>query len=153
MAAVRLARDLAPGMKQRGGGVILHNASICAEQPLWYEPIYNVTKAALMMFSKSLSTELIKDNIRVNCINPERTGTPMRTKAFGHEPEDSLLDSRTVARAALRVLLSENTGHVIDVRRQDPLATHELSAEAADEGNRTDPSDVAPAEAHAARTS
>ena len=54
MAAVRLARGLAPLMKTRGGGVILHNASICAVQPLWYEPIYNVTKAALMMFSKSL---------------------------------------------------------------------------------------------------
>src|SRR6478752_7614750 len=30
MAAVRLARGLAPLMKERGGGVILHNASICA---------------------------------------------------------------------------------------------------------------------------
>jgi len=70
MAAVRLARGLVPFMKKRGGGVILHNASICASQPLWYEPIYNVTKAALVMFSKSLSTEVIKDKIRVNTINP-----------------------------------------------------------------------------------
>ena len=70
MAAVRLARSLAPGMKARGGGVILHNASICATQPLGYEPIYNVTKAALVMFSKCLATELIGDNIRVNAINP-----------------------------------------------------------------------------------
>ena len=70
MAAVRLARGLVPSMKKRGGGVILHNASICAVQPLWYEPIYNVTKVALMMFSKSLSSELVKDNIRVNCVNP-----------------------------------------------------------------------------------
>lgn len=76
MAAVRLARGLVPGMRRRGGGVILHNASVCAVQPLWYEPIYNVTKAALMMFSKSLSTELIKDNIRVNCINPGLILTP-----------------------------------------------------------------------------
>ena len=63
-------------MKERGGGVILHNASICAVQPLWYEPIYNVTKAALMMFSKSLSTELIGDNIRVDCVNPGLILTP-----------------------------------------------------------------------------
>jgi NAD(P)-dependent dehydrogenase (short-subunit alcohol dehydrogenase family) len=76
MAAVRLARGLAPLMKKRGGGVILHNASICAVQPLWYEPIYNVTKAALMMFSKSLSTELIGDNIRVDCVNPGLILTP-----------------------------------------------------------------------------
>jgi 3-oxoacyl-[acyl-carrier protein] reductase len=70
MAAVRLARGLVPSMRRRGGGVILHNASICALQPLWYEPIYNVTKAALMMFSKTLSTEVVGDNIRVNCVNP-----------------------------------------------------------------------------------
>jgi 3-oxoacyl-[acyl-carrier protein] reductase len=76
MAAVRLARGFVPAMRQRGGGVILHNASICAAQPLWYEPIYNVTKAALMMFSKTLSNELIKDNIRVNCINPGLILTP-----------------------------------------------------------------------------
>ena len=76
MAAVRLARGLAPLMKKRGGGVILHTASICAAQPLWYEPIYNVTKAALMMFSKTLSAELIGDNIRVNCVNPGLILTP-----------------------------------------------------------------------------
>jgi 3-oxoacyl-[acyl-carrier protein] reductase len=76
MAAVRLARGIAPTMKARGGGVILHNASICAVQPLWYEPIYNTTKAALMMFSKCLATELVGDNIRVNCVNPGLVLTP-----------------------------------------------------------------------------
>ncbi len=76
MAAVRLARGVIPMMKERGGGVILNNASICAKQPLGYEPIYNVTKAALMMFSKCLSNEVIGDNIRVNCINPGLVLTP-----------------------------------------------------------------------------
>ena len=69
MAAVRLARGLVPAMRRRGGGVILNNASICAAQPLWYEPIYNVTKAALVMASKTMSTEFIKDGIRVNAVN------------------------------------------------------------------------------------
>jgi 3-oxoacyl-[acyl-carrier protein] reductase len=76
MAAVRLARGLVPFMRKRGGGVILHNASICASQPLWYEPIYNTTKAALVMFSKTLATEVIKDNIRVNTVNPGLILTP-----------------------------------------------------------------------------
>jgi NAD(P)-dependent dehydrogenase (short-subunit alcohol dehydrogenase family) len=57
-------------MRERGGGSIIHNASICAVQPLWYEPIYNVTKAALLMFSKNLANEVIGDNIRVNTVNP-----------------------------------------------------------------------------------
>jgi NAD(P)-dependent dehydrogenase (short-subunit alcohol dehydrogenase family) len=76
MAAVRLSRGLAPMMQRRGGGVILNNASICATQPLGYEPIYNVTKAALVMFSKTLANELIPYNIRVNAINPGLVMTP-----------------------------------------------------------------------------
>jgi NAD(P)-dependent dehydrogenase (short-subunit alcohol dehydrogenase family) len=76
MAAVRLARGLVPLMQKRNGGVILHNASICGKQPLGYEPIYNVTKAALIMFSKCLADELIQYNIRVNCINPGLILTP-----------------------------------------------------------------------------
>ncbi len=70
MAAVRLARALVPMMKARGGGVILNNASICASQPLGYEPIYNVTKAALVMLSKCMANEFIGLNIRVNAVNP-----------------------------------------------------------------------------------
>lgn len=76
MAAVRFSRALMPYMEKRGGGVILNNSSICAKQPLGYEPIYNTTKAALSMFSKCLSNECIPMNIRVNTINPGLILTP-----------------------------------------------------------------------------
>ena len=76
MAAVRLARDLFPLMQKRGGGVILNNGSICASQPLGYEPIYNTTKAALAMFTKCLANEFIQYNIRVNLVNPGLVMTP-----------------------------------------------------------------------------
>lgn len=76
MAAVRLSRAFMPSMSERGGGVILNNASICANQPLGYEPIYNTTKAALSMFSKCLANECIPMNIRVNTINPGLIMTP-----------------------------------------------------------------------------
>lgn len=81
MAAVRLSRLLVPGMRRRGGGVILNNASICAKQPLGHEPIYNVTKAALEMLSKCLANELVGDNIRVNCVNPGLILTPAWERA------------------------------------------------------------------------
>jgi 3-oxoacyl-[acyl-carrier protein] reductase len=76
MAAVRLARGLVPMMAARGGGAILNNASICATQPLWYEPVYNVTKAALLMLSKNMATEFIPMGIRVNTVNPGLILTP-----------------------------------------------------------------------------
>jgi NAD(P)-dependent dehydrogenase (short-subunit alcohol dehydrogenase family) len=71
MSALRLARALVPLMKKRPGeGVIINVTSICAIQPLYYEPIYNVTKAALNMLSKCMSEEFAKDNIRVLAIAP-----------------------------------------------------------------------------------
>jgi NAD(P)-dependent dehydrogenase (short-subunit alcohol dehydrogenase family) len=76
MAAVRLSRALIPLMRHNGGGVILNNSSICAKQPLYYEPIYNTTKAALSMFSKCLAHEAIQYNIRVNTVNPGLIMTP-----------------------------------------------------------------------------
>lgn len=83
MAAVRTARACVPLMRKRGGGVILNTASICAKQPLFYEPIYNTTKAALVMFTKCLANELIPENIRVNVINPGLILTPDWKKTAG----------------------------------------------------------------------
>ena len=83
MAAVRLSRALIPLMQKMGGGVILNNSSICAKQPLYYEPIYNTTKAALSMFSKCLAHEAIQYNIRVNTVNPGLIMTPDWRKTAG----------------------------------------------------------------------
>lgn len=83
MAAIRTARAFVPYMRKRGGGVILNTASICATQPLYYEPIYNTTKAALVMMGKCLANELIQDNIRVNTINPGLILTPDWWKTAG----------------------------------------------------------------------
>jgi NAD(P)-dependent dehydrogenase (short-subunit alcohol dehydrogenase family) len=83
MAAVRMSRGLVPLMQKRGGGVILNTASICAKQPLGYEPIYNTTKAALVMLSKCLANELIPLNIRVNAVNPGLILTPDWRKTAG----------------------------------------------------------------------
>lgn len=97
MAAVRMSRKLIPFMIERGGGVIINTSSICARQPLDYEPIYNVTKAALVMFSKCLANEVIEYNIRVNCINPGLIRTPdwdktaqIVSKEKGMTPEEYL---------------------------------------------------------------
>ena len=51
-------------------------------------------------------------------MSPERTATPMRFAAFGKEPEGSLLQPEVVAESTLKVLLSNLTGQVIDVRRK-----------------------------------
>jgi len=83
MAAVRLVQKVVPLMEKAGGGSIINTASICAKQPLGYEPIYNVTKAALSMLGKCMANEFIEKNIRVNTINPGLILTPDWRKTAG----------------------------------------------------------------------
>ncbi|MCZ4498633.1 MAG: 2-C-methyl-D-erythritol 4-phosphate cytidylyltransferase [Marmoricola sp.] len=85
--------------------------------------LYSSAKAALVNLTQALADEWSGTGVRVNCINPERTGTPMRTKAFGEEPADSLLESVEVARRSVDMLLSDQTGLIVDIRRVDPLST------------------------------
>ena len=84
MSALRLSRALVPMMKERPGeGVIINTTSICAIQPLYYEPIYNVTKAALNMLTKCMAAEFAGDNIRVLAIAPGLVLTPDWYKTAG----------------------------------------------------------------------
>jgi NAD(P)-dependent dehydrogenase (short-subunit alcohol dehydrogenase family) len=81
--------------------------------------LYSSAKAAIVNLTQALADEWASSGVRVNCVNPERTGTPMRTKAFGEEPPGTLLSSEQVARQSLDVLLSHLTGHIIDIRREE----------------------------------
>ncbi|MFT4294798.1 MAG: bifunctional cytidylyltransferase/SDR family oxidoreductase [Micropruina sp.] len=93
--------------------------------------VYSSCKAAVVNLTQALADEWSDIGVRVNCINPERTATPMRSKAFGAEPEGSLLSSKAVALTSMDVLLSNLTGHVVDVRRMDSeggLSRTELEA-------------------------
>lgn len=61
---------------------------------------YSSTKAGVVNLTQALAEELASENIRINVINPERTATPMRLKAFGNEPPESLLQPEKVAEAS-----------------------------------------------------
>ncbi len=77
--------------------------------------LYSSTKAAVVNLTQALADEWSVDGIKVNVINSERTRTPMRVRAFGAEPEGTLLPSEAVAATSLDVLASDLTGHVVDV--------------------------------------
>jgi 2-C-methyl-D-erythritol 4-phosphate cytidylyltransferase len=77
--------------------------------------LYSSAKAAVVNLTQALAEEWHTQFIRVNCINPERTNTPMRRRAFGIEPADTLLSARDVALFSLGILLHESTGHIFDI--------------------------------------
>lgn len=78
---------------------------------------YSASKAAVVNLAQGLADEWCDAGIRVNAVSPERTATPMRQRAFPDEPMDGMLSADEVAIAALRLLTSDLTGQVIDVRR------------------------------------
>lgn len=121
IAPVVIAQEFYDVLRASRGGLLLFTSSSYTRGRGGYS-LYSSAKAATVNLVQALADEWADDGIRVNCINPERTATPMRTKAFGEEDPGTLLSAREVAVASLQTLLSEMTGHVIDVRRTDPLA-------------------------------
>jgi 2-C-methyl-D-erythritol 4-phosphate cytidylyltransferase len=121
LAPVFIAQVFHPHLQKTQGSLLLFTSSSYTRGRSGYS-LYSSAKAATVNLTQALADEWSTDGVRVNCVNPERTGTPMRTKAFGEEPAGSLLESEVVARASLDVMISGLTGHVIDVRKDDPLA-------------------------------
>lgn len=107
-----------PYVKEVQGGFLGFTSSSYTRGRAFYS-IYSSTKAAVVNLTQALAEEWSPDKVCINCINPERTHTPMRTKAFGIEPPESLLDSKVVALASLMVLASKETGNVVNVVRND----------------------------------
>lgn len=71
LSAVRLDRQLVPGMLARGSGVVVHTGSIQRRLPLPESTTaYAAAKAALVAYSKALSKEVGPGGVRVNTVSP-----------------------------------------------------------------------------------
>jgi 2-C-methyl-D-erythritol 4-phosphate cytidylyltransferase len=117
LAPVTIARLALPYLREHHGQLLLYTSSSYTRGRGGYA-LYSSAKAALVNLAQALADEWAEVGVRVNCINPERTATPMRTEAFGEEPPHTLLTPQAVAQASIDVLISDLTGQVVDVRRQ-----------------------------------
>jgi 2-C-methyl-D-erythritol 4-phosphate cytidylyltransferase len=121
LGPLRIARAAIGYLRESKGQLLLYTSSSYTRGRAGYS-LYSSAKAATVNLTQALADEWAEDGVRVNCINPERTATPMRTRAFGQEPADTLLSSHDVALTSIDVLISELTGHTVDIRRHDPTA-------------------------------
>lgn len=115
IGAVIVAKESYSYLKESKGVLLLFTSSSYTRGRSLYS-LYSSSKAAIVNLVQALSEEWYDYGIRINCINPERTKTPMRTKNFGMEPEESLLKSSVVAAVSINSLFSSMTGEVIDVK-------------------------------------
>ncbi|HDW2754187.1 TPA: bifunctional cytidylyltransferase/SDR family oxidoreductase, partial [Escherichia coli] len=87
------AVNIAMASKQylkKSSGMLLNFTSSSYTRGRSYYALYSSSKAAIVNFTQAIAEEWSSENIKVNCINPERTATPMRTINFGIEPAELL---------------------------------------------------------------
>lgn len=83
-------------MSTHGGGVILNNASLAGIVPGHALMTYRATKAAVILFTKSIAIDLAQYRIRVNCLAPGHIRTPLTS--FG-TPEMTVEQAERVKQA------------------------------------------------------
>lgn len=115
LAPVVVARAALPLLGRTRGHLLFYTSSSYTRGLAGYA-LYSATKAAVVNLTQALADEWSGRGVRVNCVNPERTASPMRTRAFGEEPARTLLTCVEVATVSLDVITSELTGQVVDVR-------------------------------------
>jgi NAD(P)-dependent dehydrogenase (short-subunit alcohol dehydrogenase family) len=122
-----------PHMRKNGGGAILNTGSIASFTGQLSTPVYSASKGAIALLTKSLALDYGRDHIRVNCICPGITDTPMLREHMGHGAEGEanirsrlsrvplgeILSPEDIARAALYLVSDDSIGitgilHVID---------------------------------------
>lgn len=116
LGLINVAKEAYPYLKKSQGALLCYTSSSYTRGRMMYS-VYSATKAAVVNLVQALAEEWFGDHIRVNCINPERTKTPMRVSNFGNEPENTLLRAEEVAIASLNTITSCFSGEVIDVKR------------------------------------
>lgn len=117
LGVINVAREAFPYLRDTRGSLLFYTSSSYTRGRMMYS-LYSATKAAIVNFVQAIAEEWHDFGIRVNCINPERTKTPMRVQNFGNEPDETLLPAEDAAIASLNTVFSNATGEVIDVRRK-----------------------------------
>lgn len=116
--SLNVARAAYPFLRaSRGSLTLFTSSSFTRGRPDYVA--YSASKAALVNATQGLADEWAADGIRVNAVSPERTDTPMRRAAFPDEDRAGMLSADEVAMATLRLLGSDLTGQVVDVKRHD----------------------------------
>ncbi len=115
---LHVARSAYPYLRDSGGSLTAFaSSSFTRGRPNYVA--YSASKAAVVNLVQGLAEEWADDGIRVNAVSPERTDTPMRRVAFPDEARTGLLTTPEVAAATLRLLRSNLTGQVLDVRQNE----------------------------------
>ncbi|MBM3667420.1 MAG: SDR family oxidoreductase [Actinobacteria bacterium] len=123
MAPMRLMRELAPGMAERGWGRVVNVASTAAKRPSAAMAEYSVAKAAELSLSRLYADRFAAKGVLVNAVCPGPTKSEMwmgedglldQSQAHGgHETRDDALEAAGAKRPIGRLAEVEEVASVI----------------------------------------
>jgi 3-oxoacyl-[acyl-carrier protein] reductase len=85
MSAVRLARALAPAMRERSWGRIVNVTSLSVKQPVLNLTLSNAFRSGVTAFARTLASELAEHGVTVNNVAPGYTATERLDELFGDD--------------------------------------------------------------------
>ena len=85
--AIALTRLVGAGMVARKRGVIVHTSSQLIHNGAEFRAVYAATKAGIAQFVKTAALECGRHGVRVNCVAPGRTLTPINRHLL-EKPEE-----------------------------------------------------------------
>ena len=88
------AQAVIPGMRQKGGGVIINLGSISWHLALPGLILYETCKAAIEGLTRALARDLGCDNIRVSCVVPGNVRTPRQLRWYTPEGEAEIVNAQ-----------------------------------------------------------
>jgi NAD(P)-dependent dehydrogenase (short-subunit alcohol dehydrogenase family) len=101
-----------PHMLRAGGGAIVNTSSVLARATLPGGLAYTTSKAALIGFTKALAHDLGPAGIRVNCLLPGSTDTPMMWRGVTPEERPAVEAEVAAAQPLRRVARPEEIARV-----------------------------------------
>ncbi|WP_370304494.1 SDR family NAD(P)-dependent oxidoreductase [Pseudooceanicola sp.] len=98
-AVWRICKAIIPQMKIGGAGEVVLFSSTAGMQASADVPLYSVTKAAVVMMTRTLALSHADQNIRINCVCPGSIAGPMLESsiAFANGPEAQAERRRRIA--------------------------------------------------------
>ncbi|HUO05490.1 MAG TPA: SDR family oxidoreductase [Candidatus Binataceae bacterium] len=90
LQAVILGCGLAAPLMKKNGGVIVNTASMAGLYPHPLDPVYGAAKAGVVNFTHSLANWATERKIRVNCVCPGVTDTPMVSGLLAQDAQHGL---------------------------------------------------------------
>jgi len=135
------ARAVVPAMERRGGGAIVATASVAGLIAFSPDPVYTLTKHAVVGFTRALAPTLSPRKITMNCVCPgivdtnilgPNIGTTMRTAGI------PIMEPSQIADAVARAVASGATGEAfvcLPGRDHEKFAFGRLDGLGLDEGD------------------